>query len=104
MSKEVYIIAQIQVKDYPTYFKEYALKFKDILPAFQGEVLSATTKAEVIEGTSYGNWTVLIKFPSLELAHACIHSEEYAPLAAIRINELTTGNNVFIIPAKKQEN
>jgi len=100
MSKEVYVIAQIEVKDYKTYFEQYALKFNDILPKFKGVVLSGTTKAEVIEGQRFGNWTVLIKFPSKELAHACINSEEYAPLAAIRINELSTGGNVFIIPAK----
>lgn len=100
MSKAVYVIAEIQVKDYKTYFKEYALKFNDILPKFQGEVLSGTTKADVIEGERYGNWTVLIKFPSKELAYECINSEEYAPLAALRINELSTGGNVRIIPAK----
>lgn len=101
MSREVYVIAQIDVKDYKTYFKEYALKFNDLLPKFKGEILSGTTKAETIEGACFGNWTVLIKFPSKELAHACINSEEYAPLAAIRINELSTGGNVFIIPAKE---
>ncbi len=99
MSKEAYIIAQIQVKDFKTYFEKYALKFKELLPKFQGEVLSSTTKAEVIEGNNFGNWTVLIKFPSKEQAYACINSEEYAPLAEVRINELTNGGNVFLIPA-----
>lgn len=100
MNKEVYIIAQIEVKDYKTYFEQYALKFNDILPKFEGEVLAGTTKGEAIEGERFGNWTVLLKFPSKELAHACINSEEYGPLAAVRINELTTGNRVLLIPAK----
>jgi len=98
MSQEVYIIAQIAVKDYKTYFEEYALKFKEILPKYQGEALVGTTKAEVIEGKSFGNWTVVLKFPSKELAYACIHSEEYAPLNALRINELTTGGNILMVP------
>lgn len=100
MSKEVYIVAQIQVKDYKTYFEKYALKFNDILPQFQGEILAGTTKGEVIEGALFGNWTVLIKFPSKELAYECINSPEYAPLADVRINELSTGGNVFLFPAK----
>lgn len=100
MSKSVYIVAQIQVKDYKTYFEQYALPFNDILPKFQGEILAGTTKAEKIEGELFGNWTVLIKFPSKELAHTCINSPEYAPLADVRINELSTGGNVFLFPAK----
>jgi len=99
MNKEIYIIGQIQVKDFKIYFKEYALKFKDILDRYQGEVLASTREGEVIEGARYGNWTVIIKFPSRELADACINSKEYAPLAALRIKELTTGGNVLLIPA-----
>ncbi len=99
MSKEVYIIAQIEVKDYKTYIKEYALKFKDILVNYEGEVLAATKKGDVIEGERFGNWSVLIKFPSKELAYECMHSKEYAPLSALRINELTTGGNILLIPA-----
>jgi len=43
-----------------------------------------------------------MKFSSKELAYACINSKEYAPLAALRINELTTGGNVLLIPAYKE--
>ena len=102
MSQEVYIIAQIEVKnrDYKTYFEEYALKLKDILPKYQGVVLAGTTKGEVLEGERFGNWTVIIKFPSKELAHACINSEEYAPIAHKRTKELQTGGNVLLIPAQ----
>lgn len=91
MSKEVYIIAQIEVKDYKTYFKEYVFKFKDILEKYQGIALAGTTEGEVIEGERFGNWTVLMKFPSRELAYECINSKEYAPLAELQIKELTTG-------------
>lgn len=101
MNKAVYIIAQIEVKnrDFKSYFEQYALKLKDILPKFQGEALAGTTKAEVLEGERYGNWTVILKFPSRELAHALINSEEYAPIAALRIKELQTGGNVLMVPA-----
>ena len=98
MNPAVYIIAEIKVKEFKTYFEQYALKFNELLPNFQGEVLASTTKCEVIEGERFGNWTVIIKFPSKELAEACIHSEAYAPLAEVRIKELTTGGNVLMVP------
>lgn len=103
MSKEVYIIAQIDVKnrDYKSYFEEYALKFKDILPKYQGVALVGTTKAEVLEGERYGNWTVILKFPSKELAYACINSEEYAPIAKKRIQDLQHGGNVLLVSAQE---
>ncbi len=100
MNQEVYIIAQIEVKDYESYSDQYALKFKKILPDYQGEVLAATEECEILEGGRYGNWTVVIKFPNRQLAYNCINSQEYAPLKKVRINELTTGNNVLMIPGK----
>ena len=102
MNQEVYIVAQIDVKnrDFKSYFEEYALKLKDILPKYEGVVLAGTTKGEVLEGERYGNWTVIIKFPSEELAHACVNSEEYAPIAAKRIKDLQNGGNVLLIPGQ----
>ncbi len=101
MSQAVYIIAHIEVKNrnFKSYFEQYALKLKDILPKYQGEALAGSTKAEVLEGERFGNWTVILKFPSKELALALINSEEYAPIAALRIKELQTGGNVLMIPA-----
>ena len=99
MNKEVYVISHIDVKDMKTYFKEYALKFKDILHKYQGEVIVSTQECEVLEGERYGNWTVVIKFPSKQHVYDCIQSKEYAPLADVRINKLTHGGNVLMFPA-----
>ncbi len=98
MDRAVYIVAQIAVKDYNTYFEKYALKLKVVLDNFQGEALAGTTKAEAIEGINYGNWTVIIKFPSRKLADECMRSEEYKTLSSLRKNELTTGGNVILVP------
>lgn len=101
MSKAVYIVGQIEVKDFKVYFPQYALKLKDVIDKFQGEVLAGSTKAEVKEGEGYGNWTVIIKFPSRELADECMSSEEYIKLSALRINELTTGGNIYLVPGQE---
>ena len=45
------------------------------------------------EGEWNGNWTVVIQFPSMESAVAFYESEGYAPLRALRIDELTEWAN-----------
>lgn len=100
MSKAVYVIGQIAVKDYKTYFSQYALPLNDLLQKYQGEALAGSTKAETLEGEGFGNWTVLIKFPSRALLEECMNSAEYARLSNLRVNQLTTGGNIFLLPAK----
>lgn len=101
MNKPVYIIGQIDVKNFKVYFPEYALKLKKVLDKYQGEALAGSTRAEAIEGENFGNWTVLIKFPSRELADACMSSEEYIALSELRKNELTNGGNVILVPGNE---
>ncbi len=100
MSKEVYVIAQIGVKDYDNYFEKYGMPFFEVFKKFEGTVLSANKEAELLEGESVGNWTVLLKFPSKTTALDFINSEEYAPLKDLRVNELTTSNQIILLPTK----
>lgn len=100
MNEAIYIVAQITIKDYDAYFTQYGEPFIDIIKQFKGKVIAANKEAETLEGPSFGNWTVLLKFPSRALALNFINSEEYAPLKDLRINELTTDNRIFLLPAK----
>jgi len=84
MSKPVYILGQIQVPDLKVYFEKYAVKLKVVLDRYDGEALAGTTKADVVEGEHFGNWTVLIKFPSKEKFEECMSSDEYKALAVVR--------------------
>lgn len=97
MSNPVYIIGQIAVKEYKIYFSQYAVKLKEVLKKYQGEALAGSTKAEILEGEGFGNWMVIIKFPSRALADECMNSEEYKELSTLR-KQLSTGGNVFLIP------
>lgn len=97
MNKPVYILGQIQVPDLKIYFEQYALKLKVVLDKYNAEVLSGTTKAESVEGDLFGNWTVLIKFPTREHYDNCIQSEEYIALSQVRRN-LSDGGNIILIP------
>ena len=103
MSQEFYIVGQMEVKDHQTYLEEYGKPFLNILKKYQGEVLAATQNGKTLEGEPFGNWTVLLKFPSKDLVYGFITSEEYAPLITLRVNELTTGGRAFIFPAEIAE-
>ena len=100
MEKEYYILGQLEVKDYKTYITKYGMPFLDILKQYQGELLTATKAARTLEGEPFGNWTVLMKFPSKNLAYSFIKSEEYAPLMKLRVNELTTDGRAVLFPGE----
>jgi uncharacterized protein (DUF1330 family) len=49
------------------------------------------------EGTFKGNWSAVLRFPSMALAEEWYDSDDYAPYRDIRINELTdSGSLVFV--------
>lgn len=100
MSQEVYMVAQIGVKDYDAYFEKYANPFAEVFQNFEGTIIAANKEAKILEGESLGNWTVLAKFPSEQLAMEFMNSEEYAPLKRLRINELTTSNQIVLLSTK----
>ena len=100
MSQEVYIIARIGVKDYDTYLAKYGAPFTEVFAQFEGTVVAANKEAEILEGEPFGNWTVLLKFPSKTTALDFVNSEAYAPLKDLRVNELTTGNQIILLPTK----
>ena len=52
------------------------------------------------EGEAIGNWTVLMQFPSKNLAYGFVTSEEYAPLMELRVNTLTDDTHAVLIPGE----
>ena len=101
MSQPAYIMARIQVRDFEAYFERYGLPLLEVVKAFDGEFLSATTDGEVLEGHSPANWTVLARFPTMEAARAFYDSAQYAPLKALRMNELSDGGTLVLFPENK---
>ena len=100
MKQSVYIFGQMAVKSYVDYFTQYGLPFLPILEKFNGTLLAATKNAKTLEGDAFGNWTVLMQFPSKEMAYGFVTSKEYAPLMELRVNELTDGAHAVLIPAE----
>ncbi|MBT4905109.1 MAG: DUF1330 domain-containing protein [Flavobacteriaceae bacterium] len=100
MASTVYIFGQMAVKSYEDYFTQYGSPFLPILEKFQGTLLAATINGRTLEGEPFGNWTVLMQFPSKEMAYGFVTSEEYAPLMELRVNQLTDGAHAVLIPGE----
>lgn len=100
MESSVYIFGQMAVKNHEDYFSQYGASFLPILEKFKGSLLAATKNARTLEGNDFGNWTVLMKFPTKDLAYGFITSKEYAPLMELRVNELTDGAHAVLIPGE----
>jgi len=78
-----YVIAQINVND-PEAYKDYVAAVSPIVEKFGGEYLVRGGPAQHFEGESIGERTVVIRFPTLQSAQDWYHSEEYAPVRAMR--------------------
>ena len=79
-----YMIAQIEVHD-PDEYKNYLAGFMPIFERHGGELLAVTSSdTEVIEGEWAYPRTVIMKFPSLEHAHAWHDDPDYQAIAQHR--------------------
>ncbi len=78
-----YVVAQITVED-PEKYPEYVSMVKPIIAKFGGEFLVRGGRSESYEGPAPGNRTVIIEFPSYELAQEWYHSADYAEAKALR--------------------
>jgi uncharacterized protein (DUF1330 family) len=100
MSQPAYLIVQLNVKDFPQYREQYGKPVVAQLTKLGAEFLVTSPHAETLEGEWSGNWTVLIRFPSWETALEWYKSADYAPLKRARIQELTDGGNLVLLPGR----
>lgn len=63
---------------------------------YQGRVIVAGGKCDVVEGTVKPTFPVILEFPTLEAAKRWYDSEEYRPLKALRLAAARA--NGFIVP------
>jgi uncharacterized protein (DUF1330 family) len=98
MATPVYMVAMIDVKDYETYAEQYGMPVGRMFAEVGAEILVATTQPDVLEGSWPGNWTVVVKVPSAEIARALYDSDEYAPFKKARVEQLTNETHFAILP------
>lgn len=100
MSTVVYSFGRMKIKDYNEYIKRYGVPFIELLPKYNGKLLSATKDGVLVEGKEAGNWTVLIEFASGKDAYEFYNSPGYAPLKKLRMEELTESALAITFPAE----
>lgn len=99
MSNPVYMIGIIDVKDFQTYAEQYGMPVGEMFAEVGAEIVVATQEVEVLEGDWPGNWTVVVKVPSAEVARDLYHSERYAPFRQARQETLANATTLLIAPA-----
>ena len=99
MSDPVYMIGMIDVKDFQTYAEQYGLPVGAMFAEVGAEIVVASQDVEVLEGEWPGNWTVVVKVPSAEIARDLYHSEKYAPFRRARQETLANSTTLVIAPA-----
>lgn len=84
MSKPAYFVIDVKITD-PEGMKPYQAKVEESFKAFEGERLVAGGALEVLEGESPKGRIVIVRFPSLALAHAWHASPAYQAIVGHRL-------------------
>jgi uncharacterized protein (DUF1330 family) len=79
----VYAIAQLKITDRAAYDR-YLAKFMDVMKYFQGRVLAADEKPQVIEGQWERDKVVLLSFPNETAFREWAESPEYVEISKDR--------------------
>jgi len=99
MSAPVYMVGIIDVKDFQTYGEQYGMPVGAMFAEVGAEIVAATEQAEVLEGQWKGNWSVIVKVPSAEIARDLYNSDKYAPFKKARQDTLANDTTLVILPA-----
>ena len=89
-----YVIVQINITK-PESYKEYLTQVTPIVDKYGGEYIVRGGKSEVMLGSWDYERTVVVKFPSYDVAMNWYHSREYAPVRKIR-EENSEGSLIIV--------
>ena len=89
-----YIIVQINITNKDAY-KEYLRQVTSIAEKYGGEYIIRGGKYKIMLGKWSFERTVVIKFPSYDVAMEWYYSKEYAPVKKIR-EDNSEGNAIII--------
>lgn len=89
-----YLIANLDVHD-PALYDQYRQKVPPIIAKYGGRYLVRGTDIETVEGGLPLKRLVVLEFPSLDAARRFYHSEEYAPVMALRI--ASTKSDIILV-------
>jgi uncharacterized protein (DUF1330 family) len=92
---KTFVIVQIEINDRDAYHRYETAGHQEIFDKFSGKVVGLDEAVEIVEGSWPFTRTVLIEFPSKQLARAWYESDEYQAVAGLRHGS-TTSNLVFV--------
>ena len=95
-SSSAYLVVQLNVKNHQEYLQRYAMSVLPMFKKFGAEVIAASTP-KVLEGEWGGNWSAVVRFPSMSVAEEWYNSPEYQPLKELRKKELTVGGSSALV-------
>ena len=96
-TKPAYGLVQINITNQEEFMERYAQHVFPILAAWGIEMIAGSTSPITKEGSFTGNWSAVLRFPSMAVAEEWYVSDDYAPYRDLRMNELTdSGSLVFI--------
>lgn len=72
-----FVLLQAQMVDPATFFQRYAVPAEVEVARYGGQALLGTPARQVIEGRWDGNWTLVLRFPSLKAIDAWYRSQGY---------------------------
>jgi uncharacterized protein (DUF1330 family) len=87
---KTFVIVQIVINDRGGYHRYETAGHLEIFDRFSGKVVGVDEDVEIVEGSWPFTRTVLIEFPSKELARAWYESDEYQAVAALRHGSATS--------------
>jgi len=82
-SKQIYVVAQISVKDSDNYMKDYAPKAQALIKKSGGKIVAASSSPTVVEGKSLGSRVTVQLWPSMEEYKKYRSSTEFKQVRAI---------------------
>ena len=97
-SKPAYLIVQHTVSDVESYTKRYAIPVVQQLRDIGAKILAVSSEPQILEGKGGYKSIVIIEFPSMSVAKKWYSSEKYKPYKDLRINKLTEGGNLVLVP------
>jgi len=94
--QSAYVLLQATMTDPDAFFKRYAIPAEVEVVRFGGQALLANFDRQVIEGAWPYNWTLMLKFPSLQAIHDWYQSPGYQAVLPNRWAATKGGNMVAI--------
>ncbi len=90
-----FVLMQAEMTDRDTFFQQYAVPAEVEISRHGGRAQVASFGKEVLEGGWENNWTIMLRFPSLDAARTWYQSPGYQAVIPIRQRATAFGNMVI---------